>query len=61
MKYRIELGLLCRWIIVHPDHDDLAWSGSHWVEHHAGIGTFVQVSNFETREAADATAQEQIR
>jgi hypothetical protein len=60
MKYRIRMGLLNWWFIVHPTRDDLAWSGSQWVEHQRGVGLYVQVSNFSSREAADATAQEQI-
>jgi hypothetical protein len=56
---RIEQGVFGRWIIVHPDDDNLAWSGSRWVPHSAGlpIGN-VQVSNFSTWREAYEYAQD---
>lgn len=56
-RYRLETGLLGRWIIVHPVHDQLAWSGSCWVPHEGGLGTIAQVSNFDTREGAEVAAR----
>ena len=61
MKYVLERNLWQRWIIVHPEKRHLAWSGSAWVPHTRGVGTIAQVSNFETREAADAAARQQVR
>lgn len=58
MTYRLEL--FGRWIIVHPEHDHLAWSGSRWMPHDRGVGTIAQISNFATRQAAEATARQQI-
>ena len=58
--FRLEQDVFTRWIIVHPEHDGLAWSGSCWVPHHKGVGTVAQISNFVTREAADSTARAQI-
>ena len=60
MKYRVARDVFGHWIILHPDHDHLAWSGSCWVPHYKGVGRTVQISNFPTREAADATAREQV-
>lgn len=59
-RYRLEQGLLGRWIIVHPVDDHLAWSGSRWMPHCGGVGTVAQISNFATRKAADEAAREQV-
>jgi hypothetical protein len=37
-----------RWIIVHPEADNLAWSGMRWDRHYGGIGITAEVCNFET-------------
>ena len=58
--YRLQQGLFGRWIIVHPEHDHLAWSGSMWVPHRGGVGTVAQISNFATRQSADDTARQQV-
>ncbi len=58
--YRLEQDAFGRWIIVHPDHDHLAWSGSRWMPHYRGIGKIAQISNFDSREAADTIASAQI-
>jgi hypothetical protein len=58
--YRLEQDVFGRWIIVHPEHFNLAWSGSRWMPHFRGIGSIAQISNFGSREAADATAIAQI-
>ena len=58
--FRLEQDVFNRWIIVHPERDDLAWSGSCWVPHHKGVGTVAQISNFSSREDADTTAHLQI-
>ena len=42
-----------RWIIVNADEQNLAWSGSRWVEHHRGLpAESIQISNFESVEEA---------
>jgi hypothetical protein len=43
---------LGRWIIVAPWDSGLAWTGSRWAPHVAGLGLEAQISNFET--AAEA-------
>ncbi len=60
MKYRLARDVWGRWIIVHPEHAHLAWSGSCWVPHYRGIGKIAQISNFDSQKAADATARQQI-
>jgi hypothetical protein len=42
-----------RWILLHPDNLDLAWTGSQWAPHVNGIGTEAQISNFESWEEAN--------
>lgn len=52
-RCRLKQNVLGRWMIVHPQLDELGWSGSRWVEmDHLGIGKFVQVCNFHTEDAA---------
>ena len=58
--YRLEQDVFGRWIIVHPEHTNLAWSGSRWMPHYRGIGSAAQISNFTSREAADEIAIAQI-
>jgi hypothetical protein len=60
VKYRVERDVFGRWIIIHPEHFHLAWSGSRWVPHYRGIGKIAQISNFDTQQAADDTARQQI-
>ncbi len=59
-KYRLAHNVFGSWIIVHPEHAYLAWSGSCWVAHQRGVGAVAQVSNFNTQEAADSAARQQI-
>ena len=59
-NYRIEQSKLGRWIIVQAQLPRRAWSGARWVEHVGGIGVTVQVSNFETKEAAEQYARETL-
>ena len=48
-----------RWIIVNADEQNLAWSGSRWVEHHRGLpAESIQISNFESVEEALAAARQ---
>ena len=58
--YRLEQDVFGRWIIVHPEHANLAWSGSRWMPHYRGIGSAARISNFTSREAADEIAIAQI-
>lgn len=56
---KIEQNLFGGWIVAHPTERHLAWSGSRWVPHEHGIPTGgVQVSSYETREAAERAAKE---
>lgn len=49
-----------RWVIVKASNRSLAWSGSGWVQHDAGIAAFggVAVSNFEMKLAAFRAAEQ---
>lgn len=50
---RIREGLFGRFYIFHPTRDDLAWSGSRWVDCSPdGLSRETQVSNFETEQDA---------
>ena len=60
VKYVLDRNVWNRWIIVHPEHRHLAWSGSQWVPHVRGVGTIAQISNFDTRDEADDAARRQV-
>lgn len=50
---KVATGAMGRFIIVHRNNEDLAWSGSRWVPHVQGIPiAAVQVCNFTTRNEA---------
>jgi hypothetical protein len=50
---RLAENFLKRWVIVNGAHEDLAWSGTHWVPHRQGIPTGdVQICNFDSRQDA---------
>jgi hypothetical protein len=54
MKVRLRQNIFDRWIILAPDGEDMAWSGSSWVpicEHGLPSGS-VQVSNLPNKEEA---------
>lgn len=48
MKCKLVQCVFKRWLVVHPEDETLAWSGSRWVP----IFGPVQVSNFDTKSAA---------
>jgi hypothetical protein len=52
-SFALAETMLGRWILLHPDNLDLAWTGSRWAPHVDGIGTETQISNFETCEEAN--------
>lgn len=57
-RCRIAHGGFRRYVIVHAERTDLAWSGSQWVPHEWGSGSGgVQVSNFESFDDARANAE----
>lgn len=57
--YSVQRTAFDRWIIVHPIHNGLAWSGAHWVRHSEGLPTGgIQVCNFDTEQDADDYATE---
>lgn len=53
-KCKLQQWLFDRWILVNAGNEDLAWSGSRWVE----IGGSVQVCNFDTQTEAREYANE---
>lgn len=55
---RLAESIMGRWIIVHGQNPDLAWSGSRWVPHTRGLPINIQVCNFETRQQAHEYAVE---
>jgi hypothetical protein len=58
-RYVIQQSALGRWIIVHPEDDGLAWSGTRWVGHIDGVPNGeAQVCNFSTGADAWAYARE---
>jgi hypothetical protein len=59
MAYSVQLGTIGRYIITHPKHPGLAWSGSGWVQHSGGLpAAGIKVCNFETEDEADEYATE---
>jgi hypothetical protein len=55
MKVLLRQDCFGRWIVIHPVNQDMAWSGSRWVEIDEANGLpvgDVQVSNCPTRDAA---------
>lgn len=60
MNYRAVESILGRWYLVLSEDPSLAWSGSRWVFHSDGLGLEVQVSNFDTKEDAEAYAAERF-
>jgi hypothetical protein len=61
LTLKIRRNSLHRWIIVHPQLDELAWSGSRWVEiDYNGLPREVQVCNFETASEAAKYAEEHL-
>jgi hypothetical protein len=60
MNCRFKQGLFDRWFIVHPQIDELMWSGSRWVETDAEglpLGG-VHVCNFATEQEAAEYARQ---
>lgn len=52
-KCRLKQNVMGRWILVHPELEELGWSGSAWVEmDRFGLGKEVQVSNFLSEDQA---------
>jgi hypothetical protein len=59
MRCYLRVSMFGRWILIHPDDSDLAWSGSTWVRHDCGIPVGrAQVCNFETSVEATDYARE---
>lgn len=58
LRYVIKQGQLDRWYIESARDPDLAWSGSHWVDHEAGVGLRTHLSLFPSREEAEQYAKE---
>ena len=56
--YKIEQGIMGRWIIVNARDPELAWSGSCWREHDQGIGRRGHISNFDSQAEAEEHARE---
>jgi hypothetical protein len=54
-KVILRQNIFGRWIVVHANDQELAWSGSQWV---AIEGSEVQVSNFEERGDAQSYAEQ---
>jgi len=55
----VERNLFGRWILTNPYEPAMAWTGNRWVKiDQYGFGIDVQVSNFATREEAEAYAWE---
>ena len=55
----LRKGVFGRWVLVHPDDEDLAWSGAQWVPHVNRLSaSLVQVCNFENVAEAERYAQE---
>lgn len=53
----VEQNVLGRWILTNPYEPALAWTGTRWTRiDPRGFGIDVQVSNFATREEAEAYA-----
>jgi hypothetical protein len=58
-RAKIERDQFGRFVLVNYDYEALAWSGSAWTPHHHGLPTGrVQVSNFDTWDAARLAGQE---
>jgi hypothetical protein len=51
---------LGRWIIVLPNAQTWAWSGSRFIEHHHGVSREAQVANFATEQEALDYATEHV-
>jgi hypothetical protein len=58
LRCEIVQSQLGRWYLQHHFKPWLAWFGSRWVLHFHGIGSEVQVSNFETVDEAREYAGE---
>ena len=57
--YAVATTTAGRFIIRHPLHPGLAWSGEHWVQHCDGQpATALPVLTFESEDAADEYATE---
>jgi hypothetical protein len=57
--FHLAENVFGRWVIVNGTHEDLAWSGSHWVPHRHGIPSGdAQICNFTTRQEALEYCQE---
>lgn len=53
MRCLLTTNAIGRWILVHPENQLLGWSGSRWVPmDERGLPIIVQVSNFDTEDAA---------
>lgn len=56
--YRLEKSISERWIIVNARDPELAWSGSHWVDHENGVATGrFHVATFASEEEARKHAE----